>query len=465
MLIACYSRVSTTEQAEHGYSLDEQRTRMESYCKAMSWTVFAHYTDGGFSGGNTDRPALQAMIRDVQEKRVEKVLVWKLDRLSRSQLDTLYLIEKVFLANNVDFVSMQENFDTSTAFGRAMIGILAVFAQLEREQIKERMMVGKVARSKQGLWHGGGLVPVGYEYRDGKLDVVPYEAMQIREAFDLYLAGTPVRRIETIFWERGYVHKYGKWSGRRLHDVLTNDIYIGNITYQGKTVSGQHEPIVSREIFAAVQERIAATHYSKAHEASRYLLTGFVFCARCGARYGSQIRRTKYGEYRYYACYSRHKVAQRMIRDPNCTNKTWRMEELDAAVLGEISKLALDPSGVAQRIRQADAPDPEAAILAEVRKTDAQISRLLDLYAIGSIDPAQIAEKTKALQNRKAALERQLSEIRAKAKTSPIYAAKLIRTFPDVLAAGNAEQLRSVVLALIERIDIDGESVTIRWNF
>ena len=172
--VGAYCRVSTVEQAEHGYSLDEQKTRMESYCTAMGWTIYRVYTDGGYSGGNTDRPALQMMIRDIQDGKIDRVLVWKLDRLSRSQLDTLYLIEKVFLASGVDFVSMQENFDTGTAFGRAMIGMLAVFAQLEREQIKERMMVGKVARAKNGYWQGGGIVPIGYDYKDGKLCVNEY---------------------------------------------------------------------------------------------------------------------------------------------------------------------------------------------------------------------------------------------------------------------------------------------------
>ena len=121
----------------------------------MGWTVYKVYTDPGYSGASLNRPALQSLIKASQRHSFHKVVVYKLDRLSRSQRDTLTLLEEVFNANGVDFVSMNENFDTSTPFGRATIGILAVFAQLEREQIKERMVMGKDARAKSGKWMGG----------------------------------------------------------------------------------------------------------------------------------------------------------------------------------------------------------------------------------------------------------------------------------------------------------------------
>ena len=158
---ALYVRVSTQEQATEGYSVQEQTDRLTKYSEAMGWSVFKVYTDPGFSGGRTDRPGLQAMINDIRKGYIDKVLVYKLDRLSRSQKDTLNLIEDEFLAHNVDFISMCENFDTSTPFGRAMVGILAVFAQLEREQIKERMFMGKEARAKEGKYPGAKQPPVG----------------------------------------------------------------------------------------------------------------------------------------------------------------------------------------------------------------------------------------------------------------------------------------------------------------
>ena len=181
-----YVRVSTQEQAKEGYSIDEQIDRLKDYARAKGWIVVNVYVDGGYSGSNTNRPALKDMIKDVEAKKGDCVIVYKLDRLSRSQKDTLELIEDYFLTNNVDFVSMTENFDTSTPFGKAMIGILSVFAQLEREQIKERMSMGREGRAKEGKFHGGGYAPIGYDYVDSQLIINEYEAMQIREIYKLY---------------------------------------------------------------------------------------------------------------------------------------------------------------------------------------------------------------------------------------------------------------------------------------
>ena len=143
--VAIYVRVSTQEQAVEGYSISEQIDRLTKFCEAHSWKIYKVYTDPGFSGGNMNRPSLQKLFADCTQKRFDTVLVYKLDRLSRSQKDTLYIIEDLFLTNHVDFISMSENFDTSTPFGRAMIGILSVFAQLEREQIKD----GKDGQSRE----------------------------------------------------------------------------------------------------------------------------------------------------------------------------------------------------------------------------------------------------------------------------------------------------------------------------
>ena len=164
MRVVGYARVSTREQADHGYSIGEQNSRLRAYCQAKDWTLLRVIEDPGFSGAKMQRPGLQQVLEMVRRRECDAVLVWKLDRLSRSQKDTLYLLEDVFLANGCGFVSMLENFDTSTAFGRAMVGILSVFAQLEREQFKERSAIGRVGRAKAGLFHGGGYAPIGYDY-------------------------------------------------------------------------------------------------------------------------------------------------------------------------------------------------------------------------------------------------------------------------------------------------------------
>ncbi len=155
MNVALYLRVSTEQQIEK-YGLDVQHEKLRSYCQARGWTHVTDYIDGGYSGSNLNRPALQQLIKDIQAKKIDLVLVYRLDRLSRSQRDTLSLIEELFLPHHVEFISLSETIDTQTPFGRAAIGILSTFAQLERENIKERLYTcHQKMVQEEGLWAGG----------------------------------------------------------------------------------------------------------------------------------------------------------------------------------------------------------------------------------------------------------------------------------------------------------------------
>ena len=213
------------------------------------------YIDPGYSGSNINRPAIQKLISDVKSNKIDIVVVYKLDRLSRSQKDTLYLIEDIFLKNGVDFVSMNENFDTSSAFGRAMIGILYIFAQLEREQIKERTSMGRMERAKNGYWHGGGFDPVGYNYINGELIINEYEAMQVKEIFDLFIKGYTINQISLILFDKGYTTKYGNRKyASTVTSCLNLPLYIGKISYGGNLYDGKHQPIIDLETWDKAQK-------------------------------------------------------------------------------------------------------------------------------------------------------------------------------------------------------------------
>ena len=163
MKVALYLRVSTEQQIEN-YSIPLQQERMKSFCLSKGWDNVKEYVDAGYSGSNLDRPALKQLQKDIKNKKINIVIVYRLDRLSRSQRDTLYLIEEVFLPHEVEFISLSETIDTTTAFGRAAIGVLSVFAQLERETILERLRSchHKMVR-EEGLWSGGSATaPYGY---------------------------------------------------------------------------------------------------------------------------------------------------------------------------------------------------------------------------------------------------------------------------------------------------------------
>lgn len=481
--VALYIRVSTQEQAKEGYSIGEQDERLRNYCKAMLWDIHKVYIDPGYSGGNTDRPGLQDLIRDVKEGGIDKVVVYKLDRLSRSQLDTLFLIEKVFLANDTDFVSMSENFDTSTPFGRAMIGILAVFAQLEREQIKERMGMGKEARAKEGKWHGGSTEPIGYDYHPetDELTINEYEAMQVREVYELFLKGMPIRTIETLFREKGYKHKHGYWVTWTIRRVLRNKLYTGYIKHNDDYYKGLHEPIIDEstqekavKLLDNRLEQFNAMGLKMGKVAS--YLGGMIECAHCGGKYGKQLN-SRYHEGKgkekvyWYQCYSRSKKSKPMIKDPNCKNKNWKMIELDELVFEEIRKLATNKNYIQEAREEKEnrlksKSDKAAVISEQIEALNAQISRFMDLYGIGKFTIEQVSSKVEPLNEQKMALEAELKTITSQEyELTEEETMEIVESFGEILDRGDFNEIRLTIESLINYIEVDNEDIIIHWKF
>lgn len=481
MNVVIYVRVSTQEQAREGYSIGEQVERLTKYCEAMGWNIVESFIDPGYSGGDMKRPGLKSMMKYLEAEDVDKVVVYKLDRLSRSQKDTLYLIEDVFLKNGTDFVSMNENFDTSTPFGRAMIGILAVFAQLEREQIKERMSMGKEARAKEGKWNGGNNDPIGYDYNPAKdlLEVNEYEAMQVRELYDLFLSGMPLRTIERTFAEKGYRHKHGTWSTRTLRGTLRRKTHLGYVSYQGVWYKGEHIPIITEEQYnaaAVILDKRAEQFQAlgvKAGVQTTYL-GGLLHCKRCGAKYAKDRQKQRNGKEprMIYVCYSRCKRMKAMVKDPNCKNKIWTMGELDNIVLEEIRQCATDP-GYIDRIRNEkretdddETPEKIRVLEAEIAKLDGQISRFLDLYGIGKFTIDQVQAKIDPLNDTRKNLMRELDLLNSEAgRLTAQEARQIVSTFEEVVDGGDFDEIRDLIEALIYYIDLDGDDVYIHWKF
>lgn len=472
---ALYPRVSTARQ-EEGYSIGEQIERMQKYCEVMGWTVYRVYTDAGYSGGNMDRPGLQEMIADAEAHKIDVVVVYKLDRLSRSQLDTLYLIEKVFRPNGVDFVSISENFNTGTPLGVAMIGILATFAQLEKSQIRERMMMGRDARIKEGYWIGT-IPPMGYTYTDKQLKVNEYEAMQVREMFDLFLQGTPLRDIESQFAEKGYTLRGKPWRLFSIRYMLDNKVYAGYVRRGGDWVPGVHDPIISEETFDAAHRKMEANRVRFADfgvsmngDKHSTLLGGLIYCKQCGARYGKRLGGSPSNRYYDYVCYSRMKVARQMVKDPNCRNRLWRVGVLDSIVLGEIGKLATDSAYmdavVAKKPKKEDPAKKRDLLLKQIDKIEAQISRFMDLYGTGRFSVDQLDAKVLPLEDERAKLQAQLSSVDiAPAGITRKEAEAVLADFDAMMARSDLHELRRVLEMLIDRIDLDGDSVEISWRF
>lgn len=474
--VGIYIRVSTQEQANEGYSIDAQTDRLTSYCKSRDWKIYNTYIDGGFSGSNTNRPALHQLMQDIQDKKLNCVLVYKLDRLSRSQKDTLYLIEDVFLKNKIDFVSLNENFDTSSPFGRAMIGILSVFAQLEREQIKERSLMGRIERAKNGLWHGGGFDPFGYDYIDGKLVINEYQAAIVQEAFDLFLKKIPIHRIHKIINE-----KYDREIHETvLRSILTTRLYTGKISYAGGIYDGQHDPIISEETFKAAEElfTIREKKFNKNPFRTTKLLGGILYCAHCGARYLAKGNYSGHGDkkvYRpYYTCYSRAKSSKKYIVDSDCKNPSYAVVVLDEIIINEIRKLFsnkeyLNLAMNSSKDTSGKTTNKRKALLKQIDNIQSQIGRLLDLYQIDGFPISDIQDRIKTLQHEKEVLESTLSSltISKKKKLTSKDVLSMEASFNEIIENGTDMEKQALVRTLIEKIIVHEEwnSFEIIWNF
>lgn len=247
---ACvYTRVSTTEQANEGYSIEEQERMCKAAIESKGWEYVKTFSDPGVTGRTMDRTGLQGMISAIRNKDVEAVVIYKLDRLSRKQRDTMTIIEDVIMKNDVALVSLNETLDTSTPWGRAMIGILSSFNQMESENIQARTQMGRQAKAAKG-GYAGGKPPIGYKVVDGELVVDPDGAEIVRLVFKLRNEGMTLMGIADELNARGYTTKGGK---RFLHSsvqtILNNEqTYRGTYKY-GKTTSieNQHEPILKEE--------------------------------------------------------------------------------------------------------------------------------------------------------------------------------------------------------------------------
>ena len=484
--VAIYVRVSTDIQVD-GYSIDEQLERLEKYCEAREWIIYDKYIDPGFSGSNINRPAMLKMIKDIREGKIDLVLVYKLDRLSRSQKDTLYLIEEEFLPNKVDFISMTENFDTSTPFGKAMIGILSVFAQLERENIKTRLAMGHVGRAKAGYWHGGSNPPTGYDFINGELVINEYEALQIRLIFEKFLNGESFHSIARYMNEH-YTNRYSSYSqASTISAIIKNNLYIGIIKYKGEEYRGAHTPIIDEETFNRAQERYKEIsskwndHYRSPYH-GKHLLTGLLFCGNCGARYFVYGSRSKNGKklgakYSYYKCYSRdgNKTMKKM---DGCKNPNIRVEKLDRAVMDEIKKLKVDPDYLESLIQSSDNPK-EIGERSEIRvikkrieEVEGRINKIMDLYTVGYIPLSDLGDRVKHLYEEKEKLEKSLENLSgAEEKETERLTIEETREILDIYqdAIDNADlpQKRRLVESLIDYIEVMPEKDTIRihWKF
>lgn len=250
MKVAIYARVSTEDQAKEGYSLNNQLEKLRSYCIARGWEIVGEYIDDGYSGRDIKRPAYQKMMEEID--KWDALLVIKMDRIHRNTKNFMLMMEKL-RAKGKEFVSMTESLDTSTAMGRFVMDIIQRIAQLESEQIGERVYDGMRQKAKQAGGLLGSPPPYGYEYRDGKLAGIEEELKIVREIYGKYLQGMSLKEI--CEWLDGNARsKYdGKWDKKTVSRILSNPVYCGLIEWDDILFSGGHEKVVEIEDFNRIQ--------------------------------------------------------------------------------------------------------------------------------------------------------------------------------------------------------------------
>lgn len=324
--VAIYCRVSTEEQANEGYSIAAQLDTLRQYAKLYGWEIAREYVDEGISGKNIKgRPAMQQLIADVEADKFEAVLVWKISRLSRNMLDTLILLDK-FEDFGVKFISYSENFDTGSPIGRLVVQLMASIAEMERNTLSENVKLGMKQRALEGSWNGG--VVFGYDNIEKELVINKDEAEVVQSIFQLYANGKGLKAITNELNKAGYRTKRNRhFSINGVATILDNVVYVGKISWlkvenwdtkrrKGKNsnpilVDGQHEAIISNELWSVVQARRMSKSFKQRQSNEPFLLSSILRCPDCGQGMVPSI--TTYTrkdgtkrKHRYYVCGSFH---------------------------------------------------------------------------------------------------------------------------------------------------------------
>ncbi len=486
---AIYTRKSTDEGLDSEFnSLDAQREAAEAYIASQrheGWTLLpTGYDDGGFSGGNMERPGLQRLLEDVEAGRIDCIVVYKVDRLSRSLLDFARIIE-ILDRKGVSFVSITQQFNTTTSMGRLVLNILLSFAQFEREIIGERIR-DKVAATKRRGKYCGGMPVLGYDAdRERKRLVVnPEEAKLVRHVFTRFVETGSTTELarelnaaghRTKSWttKSGALHAGVSWNLGHIYRLLNNPIYIGEVSHKGKRYPGEHDPIVPRRLWDQAHSILAQNHRVRSGQSrtkTAALLRGIIRCAHCDRSMGPTYSKHRGKVYRYYLCVG----AAKNGRD-GCPVRTVPAGDVEQAVTEQLRSILSSPEMVAATLFAAREQSQERVrqLTDQRREVEAALAGLRqetrELMAAGNSESATVstrmAELASEMEQKELALRALSREIEA---LSPrISEAEMIEALgsldPMWQELFPAEKER-IVRLLVSRVDVrvDGLEVQLR---
>ncbi len=490
---AIYTRKSTSEGLDSDFNtLDAQREACEFFIRSQvgdGWEVIeTHYDDGGYTGGNIDRPAFQRLLTDIENGLVDQIVVYKVDRLSRSLMDFARIMGNLDAAN-IGFVSVTQQFNTASSMGRLTLNILLSFAQFEREIISERTRDKIGASRKKGKWTGG-FVSLGYavDRERKRLVIVPEEADVVRRVFGLYLSigslAVTAQRLNDLGYKtkaRGgkNPHDGKSWHKQAVSKVLHNPLYLGKVHYEGVLYEGEHEAIIEKEMFDRVHTvlRDGAPSPQRTGRNPDFILTGLLTCGYCGAPFTSSGGTSHTGKhYRYYKCSRKAREGKKACRssavpahklEDFVVEKIWRVAG-DKAIRNAIRKRLEDDrdNGSQHLVEQRE------RLAVRIREIEAEAKSVIN--AIGSIEGAGATLLTGRLGEIEMELERlgraaqeidgQLATLNSRlANTEKMLG--ILDVFDSVWDALIPAERRELVALLVKSITVDQESGVIGIDY
>jgi site-specific DNA recombinase len=490
---AIYTRKSTEEGLEQEFnSLDAQRESGEAYIKSQThegWEcISTHYDDGGFTGGNMDRPALRRLLGDIEAGKVNCVVVYKVDRLSRSLLDFAKMME-TFEQHQISFVSVTQMFNTASSMGRLVLNVLLSFAQFEREIISERTRDKIAATRRKGKWAGGHPL-LGYDVDPErfKLIVNDDEAFRVRTIFELYLEYQGLLPVVQELDRRGWLNK--RWTTRKGHErggkrftktnlykLLTNVAYVGKVRYKDEVHDGEHAGIVDLAVWQRVQamlQRNRRTGGALVRNKFGAMLKGMLRCVPCGCAM-TPSHTTKGGNkrYRYYTCTGAQKRGWH-----TCPSKSIPAGEIERFVVDQIKCIGKDPGLVNETFAEARAQSSALVVdletelrglkrdlgqwNSEVRKLVKQTALGTDTLAVSKL--ADLQERIRNAERRTTDINEQLIAV-GQGMVDEHEITLAMSAFDPVWDSLTPREQARIVHLLVERIDYDGAAGKVSITF
>ncbi len=482
---AIYTRKSTEEGLEKEFnSLDAQREAGEAYIKSQQhegWVCLpSQYDDGGYTGANIDRPAVRRLLADIEAGKVDCVVVYKVDRLSRSLLDFARIME-TFERHNVSFVSVTQAFNTASSMGRLVLNVLLSFAQFEREMISERTRDKIAAARRKGKWSGG--MPIlGYNVSQTKLVVEDDEAKRVRQIFELYLEHQALLAVVKELDSRNWLTK--QWTTRKglarggrqfdkhaLYQLLTNVAYIGKVRYKDEVHHGEHQPIVNADVFVQVQtilQRNGRSGGRAVRNKQGALLRGLLRCAACKCGMNHAYSAKGGCQYRYYVCYRAQQHGWQACPAPSIP-----AGEIERFVVNEIKSVGRDPLVIKETLAQARRQAEEqierlkaerTGLRARLRDDHAELVHLASSSSPGDPGLVDVHDRIRDAERRVTEIDDELVALNGNLVDEAEVAAALgdFDAVWDCLAP--REQARVIEL-LVEQISYDGKDGNISITF